>query len=343
MMETPEHSDNSLDNKYKWQTLWNWAKHSGFVGLLVFAGLILIGIGWFAYKTPDPSQRMNILVVGILGVTTFVVTVINAVSTARMTDIMERQESDIEKQRIAAEEQTKTSNKQWQAMVDGLTETRNLVTQGYELVDSAKRQAKAAEQALKDTESILQQDRDVFFLGNRAYLGSNGAFIEIEGGSDANITNPDLPDDRPFRLVVGIYNKGNTPAMDVAHVFRMGIISEPVFEEPPPFEPVSQSRAVPHILQNEEPRYFRGTWMDFTAIPAGFSRSPLAAVKAGDAQLIFSCKFEFGTLGQHDEFIIHFVWLPKDRYFAMRRDYPSIYADDATFRIDDRSTRQEDQ
>ena len=100
MDSTTEDAKSPAKNEKKWQPLWDWARHSGFIVLLCFAGIMLIGVGILVAKTPDPSQQTNILTVGILGVVAFVVTVINAVTSARMADIMERQESEATKQRV---------------------------------------------------------------------------------------------------------------------------------------------------------------------------------------------------------------------------------------------------
>lgn len=105
MSDTEKHTDKPPDNKSKWQPLWELWSYSGVRALIACACVVLAGIGLLAYNTPDPSQRTNILTVGILGVITFVVSVITAISTIKMAEIMERQESDIEKQRIAAETQ----------------------------------------------------------------------------------------------------------------------------------------------------------------------------------------------------------------------------------------------
>lgn len=68
---------------------------------------------------------MNILAVGILGVVTFVVAVLNALSTSRMVGIMENQESEMTQQR--------------QAMIDALERTDQMIEQNERLFNLTER------------------------------------------------------------------------------------------------------------------------------------------------------------------------------------------------------------
>jgi hypothetical protein len=188
------------------------------------------------------------------------------------------------------------------------------------------RQWQAMKKSIERTDKIIEQDRQTFYWANRAYVGATAAFIEPEGVTKVEFSQEtyDIPDNARFRLVIGVQNSGNTPASNFGHVFRIGIILNPVTEEPPPFGPISQSRTMPQISPNntDHAQYFRGTWLQFP-------ETPIKDLKSGEATLVVSCKFVFDTLGESEEEVVHFVWIPDDRSFTVRRDYPFAHADDA--------------
>jgi hypothetical protein len=112
--------------KYDWQPVWKWINTTGFKMLMGFAGFMAVGVIILALSTNNPDTRANVLTVGILTILTIIVMAINAVATRQMVDIMDRQESEITKQRIAAETQAEVSDLQWRSMEAALKQTEQL-------------------------------------------------------------------------------------------------------------------------------------------------------------------------------------------------------------------------
>jgi len=212
---------------------------------------------------------------------------------------------------------------QWQTFLQLAPNVLIVIAMGYHAY-IYKRQWEAMQDSLKRTDTIMEHDREAFYLTNRAYLGIMTTFIEAEGGTSPNDATAvlEIPGDRRFRFVLTVQNSGKTPALNVGHVFRVSVITPPITEKPPEFRHISQSRTMPQMLPNDKPQYFRGSWLEFPA-------AAVQAIKNGDATLIVSCKFVFDTLGRQEEVLAHFVWMSDDKLFAARRDYPFTDADDA--------------
>ncbi len=311
MSETPQHTVESAEKKNKWQPIWDWVKYSGLIGLLIFAGVILLGIGLFAYKTPDPNQRISIIVVGILGVISFVVTVINAVSSIRMADIMERQEIEMTNQRMA--------------MREGLGKTQELLAQNAEIVAAMKDQVDLAEDALKGADEQrdlmqgqlevmregLEQTDKMFYMANRAYIG-----VDAVGVYDAVTGKQGFPAHGKFIVICHVINKGKTPALNLRNAFGGALVGRYLPREhwkAPDF--VTTGRVVPQVLPEQN--------SPIIGDPTEIEKDVAAAIVRGDTIFIVSTKFDFNCLGVKDEiFIVHHVWDHKRNTFMESGNWP---------------------
>lgn len=164
--------------------IWIWT-------LVVANALALIGIWCIAAQTTDGNSWANVIAVCLLGLASFDVATISALTSREMIETMKHQEIEMSLQR-------KTAQDQWKAMQDGLTETRILIGQNEQIVGASLRQAQTAEKSLKLSE-------DMFYIAERAYL----TVVQV------------IHDNAPFEigekpvLSLVIDNGGNTPATDI--------------------------------------------------------------------------------------------------------------------------------
>ncbi|MGE3467512.1 MAG: hypothetical protein AB7J13_11330, partial [Pyrinomonadaceae bacterium] len=130
------------------QKIWQIVYTSGFIPLLVFGGMLVVGIIILAILVPDQSVRATILAAGIPSVLTLIVVVIQAAVNKQMAEIMARQEAEMTLQREVAE-------KQWKAMQDALADTKILIEQNNAIVTSSQIQADMAERAVRQSETAI--------------------------------------------------------------------------------------------------------------------------------------------------------------------------------------------
>lgn len=97
------------------------------------------------------------------------------------------------------------TKKQWRAMERGLKESKNLLEQNNHMIAASNKQADAAE-------SVLKQDRELFMIGERAYVGLDKTILV-------------KPIERGYRpeLMINLINAGKTPAWEVELRYTHGL------------------------------------------------------------------------------------------------------------------------
>lgn len=194
--------------------------------------------------------------------------------------------------------------KQSDLMQGALKRTDNLISQNTSLITAARRQARA-------TEKGLDLNEKMFYHTQRAYLGITTVGLKKFGEPAEKNT---LPESGKFQIVIGVVNRGQTPAFGLAHAFRLGIGEPPLSVTPPDFGPTG--RALTSLLPDSDPLVFEGD-------PIELPDADYKAITNGTKILVFSVKLDFECVGERQEtFVTHYIWNPQKNAFGPRRDWP---------------------
>jgi hypothetical protein len=227
--ETESESSDVSRDRYR---LWIWA-------LVIGNTLAVIGIWCIAHQTADWNSWANVVAVAVLGLASFDVATISALTSREMIETMKGQEGEMRLQR-------QTTQKQLTAMNGGLTETKNIINQNERTIKASQRQARSSEAMVKTTQ-------EMFYLSERAYIGIAAMYPE-----PAPIVKGQL-----FRVWCHIVNTGKTPATDLEHMLGIGF--EPIGQEyiRPVLPDATQSGADKDLLAGMS-TYLRGLWMNIS-------------------------------------------------------------------------------